>query len=607
MNWKTRAKKVEPSESPELPKWKEEAKLVEEKRQANVERGAETREQILENAKEFFTPPKLEHLGISAAQGATLSFADEIAGGLSAAWQKASGDKRPYSEIYKEVRDAVRGKTSEAREQSPVTSFVAEILGSAPYGGSGIMRRAATGAAIGAGEAKEVEDVPSMSAIGGALGGTSEAITKAVGSMFKDPNILRARYTGATPKEFERVGLLGDPEKSAEFLDKTGFFKNKSAEFSPEKMSFVPTKKGGFPSRQEALKRAKDAINKLGEYIQSKISKKSPDFVIEGVPSEGVYSWEDFIGDESLLDDVNNYLSKVYGQKEANAAAEKTMNKFLEEIGEGSTLSDIQRIKQNLMASIAEGYKKQDPDLVDLNMKKIIANRLKNFITEQMGEEGADIAHANEIMHNLFNVKTTLSKKVSAEKAGMNRSNIPAFGQIGYKVQRGMEILGGGEKGLLSRARGAEIIDSIPEGIKRPARMTPLQIIKGAEEDYGREPQSIPESIVRTPLPRDTDRILEGKDFVLAKAAQQAPEMFDHVREVLENNPEVLPDILPGLVNGFPQLFERDQYNRVDGKIIDPAMREKARKDTMMREDLSKIEKAIIINELNKTGIFHDN
>lgn len=113
---------------------------------------------------------------------------------------------------------------------------------------------------------------------------------------------------------------------------------------------------------------------------------------------------------------------------------------------------------------------------------------------------------------------------------------------------------------------------------------------------------NLPEELVRKRFPRTTEQILENKDFILARAAQVAPQVFDTLKDTLEREPERIPEVMPGLTQVMPELFESDPYNRFDGIILDPAGKERARNDTMKDDNLSNTEKIEIIDQLNKTG-----
>lgn len=153
-------------------------------------------------AKEYgYGETALRHAG----QGLTMGFGDELAG-LSAAY----GNKGEYPAIlphqiagglarlgydslfgdgetinrYKAARDAYRKTLDESQEQNPMTAFAGDVAGSmvVPGGsavrGAGALGRAGMGALVGgiqglsrgAGEAKELEDVPHDAAVSGAIG-----------------------------------------------------------------------------------------------------------------------------------------------------------------------------------------------------------------------------------------------------------------------------------------------------------------------------------------------------------------------------------------------------------------------------------------------------
>jgi hypothetical protein len=141
--------------------------------------------------------------------------------------------------------------------------------------------------------------------------------------------------------------------------------------------------------------------------------------------------------------------------------------------------------------------------------------------------------------------------------------------------------------------------------------------------DQGRSPQSlqphygisthldtegnglnIPETLVRTPIPRTTEGIIQNKNFVKMKIAQQAPQLFDQISEILDHNPEYIGDLLPVIQKVAPHMFPKDEYNRIDGKIISPVDKQRAIKDTMDNDSISNTEKIAKIHKLNKTGEF---
>jgi competence protein ComGF len=112
--------------------------------------------------------------------------------------------------------------------------------------------------------------------------------------------------------------------------------------------------------------------------------------------------------------------------------------------------------------------------------------------------------------------------------------------------------------------------------------------------------------MIRTPLPRSTDEILQKKDFVLEKIRLQAPNLYPHAAEIIKNQPEMLDEFLAGAIVKFPFIFEKDKYNRVNGKIIDPMLQEKARKDITRKQGISNTEKVAMYHRLNITNGEYD-
>lgn len=155
---------------------------------------------ILQTSKEETTGkelPKSLRLGMTALQGPTLGFADEIAGLVGGASSLVQG-KSP-SQGYTQARDIYRSGVESYKEEQPIGSVVAQGAASLPLGmlnvGKSIapnvgpvLRSVGSGLGFGivggAGEAKELENVPQEALTSGAtsavLGGATELGMKAV-------------------------------------------------------------------------------------------------------------------------------------------------------------------------------------------------------------------------------------------------------------------------------------------------------------------------------------------------------------------------------------------------------------------------------------------
>jgi hypothetical protein len=136
-------------------------------------------------------------LGMTALQGPTLGFADELAGIVGGGSALIRGQSP--SQGYTQARDIYRSGVESYKEEQPIGGAVAQGVASLPLGMLNIGRSIAPnvgpvlrsissglgfGIVGGAGEAKELEDIPQEAATSGAtsavLGGATEGVMKAV-------------------------------------------------------------------------------------------------------------------------------------------------------------------------------------------------------------------------------------------------------------------------------------------------------------------------------------------------------------------------------------------------------------------------------------------
>ena len=108
-------------------------------------------------------------------------------------------------------------------------------------------------------------------------------------------------------------------------------------------------------------------------------------------------------------------------------------------------------------------------------------------------------------------------------------------------------------------------------------------------------------------IPRTTKGILKYKDLIIEKAYSELPESEAYgIMETLNKMPEKIPDILPALSMLFPEKFDKDKYDRIDGKVP-PNLREKARRDIMLDKSVNSYQKKEKLRVLNTTGELYDN
>jgi hypothetical protein len=136
---------------------------------------------------------------LSAIQGPTFGFGDEIVGGLGAVASRfgnGPASELPFGEAYRGMRDVARGAGESFQKSNPWEAGATQIAASLPYAGPykavnallpssmGPVTRAVVpgvvfGAVAGAGGAKEMADIPGDAAVGAATGGVMSGATQA--------------------------------------------------------------------------------------------------------------------------------------------------------------------------------------------------------------------------------------------------------------------------------------------------------------------------------------------------------------------------------------------------------------------------------------------
>ncbi|MGJ0430859.1 lytic transglycosylase domain-containing protein [Methylobacter sp.] len=150
----------------------------------------------------------IEALAQGAANWGTGNFADEIVGGLNAGIGMLLNEdlrKKGWDENYKMARDAYRDRTESAWNEHPVAYGTGAVAGGvlSPINkvakGAGLVKQGAlSGAIYGAGNAKEVEDIPKDALIGTVTGGGLGAVGNGLGKAYQalTPNKQNNIITG---------------------------------------------------------------------------------------------------------------------------------------------------------------------------------------------------------------------------------------------------------------------------------------------------------------------------------------------------------------------------------------------------------------------------
>ena len=97
--------------------------------------------------------PKYAKLGLTALQGPTLGFGEEIVSGIGAPFVRQPGET--YTEAYKRLRDMQRSALESYKQEYPIGAPVVQAIAGLPLGavplrlGTGIKGAAASGGVFG--------------------------------------------------------------------------------------------------------------------------------------------------------------------------------------------------------------------------------------------------------------------------------------------------------------------------------------------------------------------------------------------------------------------------------------------------------------------------
>lgn len=570
----------------------------------------------------------------AAAQGATFNLADE---GYGAA--KALLDDRPFEEAYPQHRDVARREWKEARERSPIATTVGEIGGAVVSPGSkilgagkglrGILRGGAEGAAqsYGATEKESLQDQLIETGMGAGIGaGTGAVMNLATKGFSKSPNATRSEVLGVKPKDY-RVDGPADRKQIVERIKDTGMLKNRKMEYDADQMKFVPKNKSKFAideleknTEERLLQRSQDAVEKLQQ-------RKERYF---GMQLDNRYVSAGQI-DQMAVEIAEEYRKRglMKGPFDRTAAVEKIKENIYDSMmvegGDMSkfTLRQIDQLKRQAQEDV-RNFSKALGELGDNDeLARITARKLKHLVEDNIGH--ADFKKINSAQHDFLTIGSDIRGKIrSLELAPPQRIQAEKTNF----AERFVDSTMGGSQGRLDNAARKEwwqknIPNPVRAAIPYAAEETPgvlyRQQMQGNEVQVqfddpghpmnrrGRTPQSVPnlpEQLIRTPLPRKTTELMQKKPFVLAKVAQMMPDMFEAVQDAYEHNPESIGEIAQVLAVKMPHVFEKDKYNRFDGRILSEQDKQKAIKDTLLRKDIDSIAQADIITKLNQEGLF---
>jgi hypothetical protein len=558
----------------------------------------------------------------TAPQGIT-SWADEAQAIAEGLMRAGGGEKGTVGEIAEKRLPEIQQQIGAARARSPIataggelatgiaTSFVPGLGAGKITSGLGTVAR---GALEGLGTAEDKASFTGgLQALGGGLlGGAGAAVGAGVKKLTTvNPNQIRANILGARSSEFREIGLK-EREDIAKKLNEMGLFSSVKVDFDPNLKKFVPRGKSlenlEKPVREKLETRLTDAIDKM---------QKEKLKIIDNVYDDPI----NLQGLKNTLDDVAEMQFKKGGRAgvdEANVIKEEILGDIeyeMKDLGLTSpTIGMLEEAKQRIQEKVgAYGRNpllQKTPETAQIyqEMYSRINKNLRKLIRDRKYSE------YNDLQQKMLTAKTDVLKAIASENAQameagfggiLNKAWNSTIGSPEAKL--GAANIAGamqmpGLKQLQTPLRlgveeapfaGIRYLDpSIPRYLQRP-------------EEPKRTPQSLnfsPEDIVNYRLPLSTEGLLAEKDMVLAKLTQEGlpDNMLDTVAQALNGDPEDLSSIAPLLMTQFPGVFKKAKYKVFDGKFLDPNDRAKAADDTSKREDLNSIQRAKMINQINK-------
>lgn len=495
------------------------------------------------------------------------------------------------------------------------------------------------------------------------LGATGlSGVAGGVGGTFSQYSKMRAKTTGVediidafdvkTPKGTQREYMVNMLQRLA---DETNLFQSGKAKFNIETGRFEPISggRGVGLSNQELFKRVEELKKLKHKEVQNLLSQESQMAFsqLEGTPFEqqfgdigisydqtvssqlGLFTKADFA--EDIEDVINSIPTKSDLQEKA---MRRKLNYQLKQVGmdlEGdeANFEQLDQLKKNLYKLgkwSGEAKVGSEADLFN-KFAKVVKNKIEDKLASS-----PQLKLANRDYGDLSIISDALDRKMKKGESGSVRAGqfsgspqyaiatfvegfrdrfVKPISQISEKMQvpyRPKTTEGSSTIDIMKDIMGRGIHD-----IKQQAPIVPFRRavpVMEKEKESASIPQprnpelfsaqmNLPTQLVSMRIPRTSQGIMENKQLVLAKIAQEMPESFSHVQTMMESEVDV-NDALPVLIEMLPHMFEKDRYNRINNILpenMKPLAMEEIRKD----EYLSPTEKISRLDLMNRTGEYY--
>ncbi len=364
------------------------------------------------------------------ASGASLGFADEIAGGAEALWEAAKGNPAEFGKLYEQARNESRAAYKSAQDANPATYGIGEVGGAlgtmfvpglnvakgaslAKTAGAAALQGGAMG--VGGSQAESVADVALDGLKGAAVGGAGGAAGYGL-----------AKAASAVPGMFHKAGNLVQDGAEQLAVNATGATGAQSAKFAP---------KAGRELLDRGWVKFGDDAEGIAERVRSSRLKAGESI------GNSLQTLDDK-GTTASVDDIVNVLqSKVdeLGQSPGNEGVIKQIQKEIDNLYERGQsalkLSDAEIAKRNFQGQVnyfsPEAEKKGATHVADAFRRQV-----------EDAATVADPALAKQFMDD----KLTYGLAAPIEEAAQKRANSlnqSPFGGLGDFVAGGVGSVGG--------------------------------------------------------------------------------------------------------------------------------------------------------------------
>lgn len=558
----------------------------------------------------------VKSMNLKLGQGAVQGFGDEALAALETG--------SISSPEYLEERQKNRQVLADIDKRFPISSAIAEGTGSVlstsavpGMTGSAAARfgkELISAGVQGAGDAPEMKDIPKSAgtsmAIQGALEGAGKVAKELV---FDDPTKILTRSIGVSGKDMK--GASGrTAADSVERLRQAGFFESGGKFVDPDKSKFIRDTN----SMERFLK--PQTLESLNETAQKSI--------IALKDKNNALIANKTIKPKDLTDALNDGIAEMtYDPTGYNVDARAKLAQEVKDVVlndlvvKGHLLpsgnikaSAVEEAKQALDAHMGSPAFQKSANDLGINPEAMMLFRKKmDSLVDSVG--GPTYKKNNDLMSDLITVRNVIQNTE-------NKSYVEAGNRImdNRSIYEKMMDVVSPTPVDIARSSTSEALSS-PGGelIQRIGKRTVTN-----ELNQGRKPQSVeagrydfsrvkpafgfgrpdPMEVAKMRLPRTTEGLIKNKEAVISKLMVNGvpDEMIGAITQALNEDPDAVGSVASLMAMQFPTLFEKSKYKMFDGKILDPQERAKAADDTSKRDDLNSLQKAKIINEVNKTG-----